>query len=192
MHRCKRFVHHDYVDDDAEAAAGRINRKFAIVVGMLGLDKQYDVHSELNPVYAMLVHVQHDPVLDQWAFFVMNWGDQGYCGDNQEPLDLVSDTHSRFDDHTRVRPGGQSTCMYLGLVGGHELPVSAPFAGVARTAVRRRRWVGRHALSHCQNFTARGLKRLFFQSAPIFLINEPEISACARGEFEACLEEERI
>jgi hypothetical protein len=30
------------------------------------------------------------------------------------------------------------------------------------------------------------------QSALFFLINEPEISACARVEFEACLEEGRI
>src|SRR5262249_2260513 len=24
---------------------------------------------------------------DKWAFFVRNWGDEGYCGDNQENLD---------------------------------------------------------------------------------------------------------
>src|SRR5206468_7011529 len=81
--------HHHYVDEGDQAAACQINGKFAIVIGMLGLDNQHTVHSELNPVYAMFVHVQDDPANDRWAFFVKNWGNEGYCGDNQEPLDTI-------------------------------------------------------------------------------------------------------
>jgi len=81
--------HHHYVDDNDQAAAGRINGKDAILIGLLGLDSQHDVHSELNPVFAMFVHVNTDPANDQWAFFVKNWGNEGYCGDNEEYLDAV-------------------------------------------------------------------------------------------------------
>src|SRR5262249_8363069 len=72
---------HNYVDQGDQAASGRIDGKDAIVIGLLGLDSQHDVHSELNPVYAMFVHVQDDPADDRWAFFVKNWGNEGYCGD---------------------------------------------------------------------------------------------------------------
>jgi hypothetical protein len=35
----------------------------------------------------MFVHVQDDATQDKWAFFFKNWGNEGYCGDNDEPLD---------------------------------------------------------------------------------------------------------
>lgn len=79
--------HHNYVDDSDQAAHGRIDNQDVLVIGMLGLDKQHGVHSELQPVYAMFVHVQDDPAQDKWAFFFKNWGNEGYCGDNDEPLD---------------------------------------------------------------------------------------------------------
>lgn len=81
--------HHNYVDNGDQAAQGRIGGKSAIVIGLLGLDSQHDVHSELNPVYAMAVHTQDNPANDQWAFFVKNWGNEGYCGDNQEYLSTI-------------------------------------------------------------------------------------------------------
>jgi hypothetical protein len=77
--------HHNYVDNNDEAAHGHIDGKFAIIVGLLGLDSQHGVHSELHPVYAMFVHVQDDPRQDKWAFFVRNWGDEGFCGNDDEP-----------------------------------------------------------------------------------------------------------
>jgi hypothetical protein len=79
--------HHNYVDQDN--AGSRINGKFVIVIGLLGLDSQHSRPSELNPVYAMFVHVQDDPASDQWAFFVKNWGNEGFCGDNEEYLDTL-------------------------------------------------------------------------------------------------------
>ena len=77
--------HHNYVDNNDEAAHGHIDGKFAIIVGLLGLDSQHGVHSELHPVYAMFVHVQDDPTEDKWAFFVRNSGDEGFCGNDDEP-----------------------------------------------------------------------------------------------------------
>lgn len=79
--------HHNAVDHSDQTAHDRIDGKDVIIIGLFGLDKQHDVPSELHPVYAMFVHVQDDPIQDKWAFFVRNWGDEGYCGDNQENLD---------------------------------------------------------------------------------------------------------
>jgi hypothetical protein len=79
--------HHNAVDNNDETARGRVDGKSAIVIGELGLDKQHNVPSELNPVYAMFVHVQDDAAQDRWAFFVKNWGNEGYCGDNEVNLD---------------------------------------------------------------------------------------------------------
>jgi hypothetical protein len=76
--------HHHYVDDNDNAAHGHIDGKDAIIIGLAGLDAQHSVHTELHPVYAMFVHVQDDPSDDRWAFFVRNWGDEGFCADHQE------------------------------------------------------------------------------------------------------------
>ena len=88
--------HHHFVDDNDQAASGRINGKFAIVVGLLGLDNRHGVHSELNPVYAMFVHVQDDSTNDRWAFFVKNWGNEGYFGDNEEYLAPIAGNKLRI------------------------------------------------------------------------------------------------
>jgi len=78
--------HHNRVDVSDQAARDRIRGKDAIVIGYLGLDNRHCVHSELHPVYAMFVHVQDAATEDRWAFFVRNWGHQGYYGDNQMQL----------------------------------------------------------------------------------------------------------
>jgi hypothetical protein len=80
--------HHNYVDNNDSAAHGRIDGKSAIIVGLHGLDGQHGVHTELHPVYAMFVHVQDDAAQDKWAFFVRNWGDEGYCASQQEYADF--------------------------------------------------------------------------------------------------------
>lgn len=78
--------HHNYVDDNDQAAHNRIDGKDVIVIGMLGIDSQHGYPVELNPTYSMFVHVNDDPAQDKWAFFVKNWGNEGFCGDNQEPI----------------------------------------------------------------------------------------------------------
>ena len=107
--------HHHYVDDSDAAAHGRIDNKEVFVIGMLGLDKQHGVHAELQPVYAMFVHVQDDASQDKWAFFVKNWGNEGYCGDNDEPLEWATQNVYRVRLRHAVGTGfnlGQNVWVY--------------------------------------------------------------------------------
>lgn len=79
--------HHDGVDkDNATNYLAPHHAPFAIVIGLAALDCEHDCHTELHPVYAMFIHVKDDPNDDQWAFFVRNWGNEGWCSNNQEYL----------------------------------------------------------------------------------------------------------
>lgn len=51
----------------------------AIVIGQLGLDCAHSCNSELHPAYAFFVHTKDDLKDDTWAFFVRNWGNEGFC-----------------------------------------------------------------------------------------------------------------
>jgi hypothetical protein len=81
--------HHDGVDKGDDEAHRMIDTHFAIVIGLLGLDTyQGPGHgtathgkTELHPVYAMFVRTdQRFKFTHSWAFFVRNWGNEGYCG----------------------------------------------------------------------------------------------------------------
>jgi hypothetical protein len=80
--------HHDVVDRrDKTAIRSWFGSKFAIVIGMLGLDlAESDHHSELHPVYAMFIRMPGEPAGVHWAFFVRNWGNEGYCGPDDQPI----------------------------------------------------------------------------------------------------------
>ena len=78
--------HHNHVDQSNQSAHDAIDGKEVIVIGMLGLDTWHHVHSELHPIYAMFVHFEGEAMQDRWAFFVRNWGNEGGCGSDQEPL----------------------------------------------------------------------------------------------------------
>ncbi|HBB95040.1 MAG TPA: hypothetical protein DC054_06590 [Blastocatellia bacterium] len=83
--------HHNGVDDSKAHAAAMIDGSSVIVIGLLNLDTLHgnggDGKTELHPVYAMFVHLKGNPLIQSsWAFFVRNWGDQGYCGDDQQNL----------------------------------------------------------------------------------------------------------
>jgi hypothetical protein len=78
---------HAAVDKDDASARAMIDGKFAIVVGLAGLDCEHGCATELHPVYALAIHVNDSPTDDTWAVFVRNWGDQGYCSQDQHPLD---------------------------------------------------------------------------------------------------------
>jgi hypothetical protein len=78
--------HHNGVDP--EIAQKFIDGKQVIVIGMLALDLEHDDHhSELHPTYAVFVRLP-GPTRNQEkvAFFVRNWGNEGFCGPNQEPI----------------------------------------------------------------------------------------------------------
>jgi hypothetical protein len=78
--------HHNGVDQ--ETAPAFIDGKQAIVIGMVALDLEHsDHHSELHPAYAVFVRMP-DPTTTQEkvAFFVRNWGNEGFCAPHQEPI----------------------------------------------------------------------------------------------------------
>jgi hypothetical protein len=78
---------HDAVDRDDASARAMIDGKFAIVVGLAGLDCEHGCATELHPVYALAIHVNDNPLDDTWAMFVRNWGNEGYCSQYQHLLD---------------------------------------------------------------------------------------------------------
>lgn len=78
---------HDAVDRDDASARAMIDGKFAIVIGLAGLDCEHGCATELHPVYALAIHVNDNPLDDTWAIFVRNWGNEGYCSQDQHLLD---------------------------------------------------------------------------------------------------------
>jgi hypothetical protein len=80
-----------YAGDNSKPTAPAsllINNKPAIVTGLVGLDSEHGAYTELHPVYAMAIHLNSDPNNDQWAFFARNWGDEGYCSQDQHYWDM--------------------------------------------------------------------------------------------------------
>jgi hypothetical protein len=85
--------HHNWVDQkDKTTLQNFFGTKSAIVIGMLGLDLIHDAHTELHPVYAMFIRLPEQTTVTgtretvRWTFFVRNWGNEGFCGGNQEPI----------------------------------------------------------------------------------------------------------
>jgi hypothetical protein len=79
---------HAAVDRDDASARAMIDGKFAIVIGLAGLDCEHGCATELHPVYALAIHINDNPQDDTWAIFVRNWGNEGYCSQDQHYLDL--------------------------------------------------------------------------------------------------------
>ena len=80
---------HDAVDKDDASARAMIDGKFAIIAGLAGLDCEHGCATELHPVYEIAIYVNDDPLDDTWAIFVRNWGDEGYCSQDDHPLDTA-------------------------------------------------------------------------------------------------------
>jgi hypothetical protein len=89
-------IDHWYGGSDDDKAHAIIDGHFVIVIGQLGLDANHDGKTELHPVYAMFLRlpISDDPKQSQskWAFFVRNWGTEGFCGANDVPLDTREQT----------------------------------------------------------------------------------------------------
>src|SRR5262249_15737076 len=66
----------------------------AIVIGLLGIDTEHALHTEIHPVWALAIHDlrRSSPSDDVWAIFARNWGNEGLCGQHQHLLDLQSIT----------------------------------------------------------------------------------------------------
>ena len=89
---------HQAVDSSDAAAQAMVNFKQAIVSGLMGLDNEHSAGAELHPVYAMALDAGLLPGdsanEDNWAMFVRNWGDEGYCSSLQHYLELTQYTFS--------------------------------------------------------------------------------------------------
>ncbi len=85
---------HRAVDHSEAWAHSLMDGKFAIVVGLMGVDAVHDLQAanEIHPVHAMAVRVgtwvdQDQGLLKEyWTVFVRNWGDEGYCSSKQHYL----------------------------------------------------------------------------------------------------------
>jgi hypothetical protein len=77
------------VSADSHPEPGQIvNGAYAVVTGLFGLDAEHKGYSELHPIYALsvLVSCADSPDTDgyfndEWAVFVRNWGNEGFCAD---------------------------------------------------------------------------------------------------------------
>lgn len=79
--------HHNAVDVDKAHASALLDGHFVKVIGLLNLDTLHRGKTELHPAYAVFVDVGGTDVRQtSWAFFVRNWGDQGFCGSDDQPL----------------------------------------------------------------------------------------------------------
>ena len=70
-----------------------VNHKRAIVIGLLNLDCVHNCYTEVHPVYAIAINIKtekHDngTVDEVWAIFARNWGNEGWCSQNQHNLNL--------------------------------------------------------------------------------------------------------
>jgi len=80
---------HSKVDDNLPFRAIDGNR--AVVTGLAGIDTVHSASAELHQVYAMALQTfpgspGAQPGADQWAFFVRNFGNEGYCSSNEHHL----------------------------------------------------------------------------------------------------------
>jgi hypothetical protein len=85
---------HSAVDNSKAAAGALVDRHQAIVTGLAGLDCEHSCHTELHPVWAMAIHLRDDPTDDQWAIFVRNWGNEGFCSREQHDLYLDDNVYT--------------------------------------------------------------------------------------------------
>jgi hypothetical protein len=87
-----RVLHHT-VDGTLPATTypgAAIDGKPGIVIGLVGLDFGGHCGSpELHPAFFFAVHYDDNPSHDHWAFFVRNWGDEGWCSDSDHHLETA-------------------------------------------------------------------------------------------------------
>ena len=69
-----------------------IDGRKAIVIGLPGLDCEHKCSTELHPVWAIAVQTAETLWEESWAFFVRNWGNEGYCSGGLEVLNTKAIT----------------------------------------------------------------------------------------------------
>jgi len=84
------------VADDVGVNSRRIHRNvdglMGVAVGVFGMDGVHESHSEIHPVMGLALRTAASSTTDTWVVFVRNWGDEGMCGQDDQPLELPHDT----------------------------------------------------------------------------------------------------
>ena len=84
-----RILHHT-VDGTLEVPSypgNVIDRKSGMVIGLVCLDFGGHCGSpELHPAFFFAVHYDDSPSHDHWSFFIRNWGNEGFCADDDHHL----------------------------------------------------------------------------------------------------------
>jgi len=70
-------------------ASQMINWKEAMITGLVNIDQEHG-HSELHPIYALAIRLNKDANDDRWAIFARNWGNQGFCSQDQHYWNVSS------------------------------------------------------------------------------------------------------
>lgn len=72
------------VDTGDNPAHDFLDNRSMIVTGLMGLDFAHAPPGpESHPAWAMAIHSNEDFGDDTWAFFIRNFGNEGYCSENQ-------------------------------------------------------------------------------------------------------------
>jgi hypothetical protein len=85
---------HAAVKQSDSAARSLIDGHYAIVTGLLGLDMSHSGSSELHPVYAMAIRIDSGRNFEDWAMFVRNYGDEGWCSSSLWTLPLAANRYT--------------------------------------------------------------------------------------------------
>jgi len=73
---------------DQDKARDLVKNRRAVVIGLVGLDSEHNIYSELHPIYAIAIEMDDDPIdhSNRWMIFARNNGDEGACAYNPHPL----------------------------------------------------------------------------------------------------------
>ena len=81
------------VDSGDSQAHDFLDGKEMIVTGLIGVDFAHTPGGESHPAWSAAIHGNEDPADDTWAFFVRNWGDEGYCSESQHYINYLDNIY---------------------------------------------------------------------------------------------------
>jgi hypothetical protein len=71
-----------------------LDGKEVVVTGLMGVDFVHTPATESHPAWAFAWHANNDFEDDTWAFFVRNWGNEGYCSGDQHYVSYVGNQYT--------------------------------------------------------------------------------------------------